>query len=120
MSKFLHAQKHVRSRQKYIEYCRTLDTVFRLQRPYIMDTPEHDIFIDQIVAVIDEMFIPVDNLRELEETITTDDLLQAVYQFYPSKDFDSAMLVKSLNDFGFKFTTTHSGALQFIWLMKKR
>lgn len=86
-----------------------------------MDKSEDkDSFLDQIVAVIDENFISVDNLREVDELITTDDLLQAVYSFYPSKDFDSAALVKLLQEFGFKFTTPHTGPLQFVWLVKRR
>ena len=86
-----------------------------------MDKSEDkDFFLDQIVAVINESFEPVNNLREIEEMITTDDLIQAVQLFYPSENFEVALFVKLLNTVGFKFTTTHSGALQFVWLMKRR
>lgn len=83
-------------------------------------TEERNPLIDQIVAVIDENFIMVDNLRDCDDLITTQDLMQAVQEFIYSDEFEIPQLINALTEFGFKFTTTHAGALQFVWLMKRK
>jgi len=81
---------------------------------------ERNPLIDQIVAVIDENFISVNNLRDCDDLITTQDLIQAVNEFILSGGFEFPELITALTDFGFKFTATHAGALQFVWLMKRK
>jgi hypothetical protein len=81
---------------------------------------KEDLFLDEIVKVIKENFIAVESLRDVEELITTQELIEAVTEFYPLKEFNPADLVQLLNFEGFRFTTTHSGPVQFVWLLKRR
>jgi hypothetical protein len=76
--------------------------------------------LDQVIAVIDECFESVDDLKGLDTFITTEDIFEAVQSFYPGDHYAAADIVDMMIRSGFRFTAHPSSNLQFVWLLKRR
>lgn len=93
--------------------------------PCFMDIPttpseNGDSFLEEVIAVIDDCFQPVESLRELDEYLSTDDVFEAVQSLYPSESYDASDIARLLKQVDFKFTAHPSSRLQFVWLIKRR
>jgi len=83
-----------------------------------------DEFIDglltAVVDIIDEYYERVENLREVEQLLSTEDIYEAVQQILPSGLYGPEYLAKILLDHGFSFIPIQGPAMQFAWLIKRR
>ena len=81
---------------------------------------EYNDFLQEVIAVIDECYEPVEHLRELDVYLTTDDIHDAIQALYPGEFYSGANTAELLKQAGFRFTALPTGQLQFVWLMRRR
>ncbi len=82
-----------------------------------------DNFLNEVIAVLDECYEPVDDLKDLDTFITTDDIYNALQDIFPSEGLFGhgvSTIASLMKQAGFKFTMLKSAHPQFVWLIKRR
>ena len=74
----------------------------------------------QLGNVIDDYYEPVEDLREVDAFIGTDDIYDALQNIFPSQAYSAMDLTYALIDAGFNFVPVPGPAMQFAWLIKRR